>query len=234
MILPTSTRLSASVGFYVAFTLGLCLSSASKAQTFKPNADRPLFHGSLTLGFGDCDQRMCGDLEADTSPLIGVGGRFLVRPIPYFAGGVELHHNWIAADDRDADRFDEVASYFLANLVVRGILPIGRLEPWGGFGFGYSWWGYAWSEKDKEEDLTVDGINFALQSGLDYWISDAFSIGGEMRLSFPSWSERCKEETKPNETKLECRDFDTLDPPDQDELPNLLWYVGVTAGLGFG
>lgn len=215
--------------------IGVLLSSGvTHAQVMKTSNERPLFYGSLTLGFGDCDQRVCGDDEARTSPFIGAGGKFLIRPIPYFAAGVELHHNWMLADDRDQNRVDEVANYFLANVIVRGILPLDRFEPWAGLGLGYGWWGYSWDKDKKNENTTVDGVNFAFQGGADYWVSDSLTLGAEMRLSLPSWSERCTEKIEVDKAKLECRDFDSLDPEDQDELPNLLWYFGATVGLGFG
>ncbi len=220
--------------FVVVAIYVFAIDGTARAQTLQPSSDRPLFYASLTLGLGDCDQRLCGDQEGRTSPFLGAGAKFLIRPIPYFAAGAELHHNWMLADDRDQNREGEIASYFLANLVVRGILPLDRFEPWAGFGFGYGWWGYSWDKDNKDEDVTVDGLNFAFQGGADYWLTEAFTLGAEMRISLPSWSDRCKEKIEVDKTKLECRDFDSLDQDDQDELPNLLWYFGATVGLGFG
>lgn len=208
--------------------------SGASAQTSTSKQDRPLFYAAVTLGLGDCDERLCSDAEARTTPFLGTGATFLLRPIPYFAGGVELHHNWILADDEDLEREAEVASYFLANLVARGILPLGQFEPWAGAGFGYGWFGYGWDKKNKHEDVTVDGINFSFLLGANYWIDESWTVGGMFRATLPSWSDRCKESIDGDKTKLECRSFDSLDQEDRDELPDLLWYFGATLGLAFG
>lgn len=189
---------------------------------------RRLFFVTGTLGIGDCSGTLCGSSEADTGPSLGVGGGFFVRPIPYFAAGAELHYNLMTADDEDPNRRDEVARTYLANLVVRGILPIGIAEPWAGLGFGYSWFGYAWEKEKKDEDLTVDGIDVALALGVDFRVAQRWAVGATMRFAFPSWGERCTRKIEPAEVKTECRDVDSLEPEDRDELPDDVWYVGVT------
>jgi hypothetical protein len=213
--------------------------TAAPAQSQSPGAgggrsDSGLFLATATLGLGDCNELLCGASEANTAPSLGMGAGFFIRPIPYFAGGAELHYNLMSADDEDRNREGEVGRYFLANMAVRGIVPVGIVEPWAGIGLGYAWFGYAWDKDKKSEDLTVDGINLALSLGTDVRLGDRWTIGGMFRFAFPSWSERCKEKIEPDGTKLECQDTDSLDVAEREELPDRLWYLGVTGRFELG
>lgn len=188
----------------------------------------------MTLGIGDCDGTLCGPNEADTGPSFGTGGGVYVRPIPYFAAGFDLHWQLMGADDRDFDRTGEIANYFLLNLALRGIIPIeGRVEPWGGIGFGYAHWGYDWDEDRDSEDLTFNGINFALSTGADVRLVDRWWLGGMVRFAFPDWGERCRDRIRPDRVEEECRDVDTLDADERAELPDFLWYLGVNGRVDF-
>jgi len=207
------------------------------AQNAAPNAaQQRLFFGTLALGIGDCNDVLCGPAEANTGPFFGVGAGIYIRPLPWLAAGFDLHLNAILADDIDRDRADEGASYALANIAVRGIVPLNApVEPWAGLGFGYANFSYDWHKPkdDKSEDLSVTGSNLALAFGADVSVADRFWIGGALRFAFPFWTERCKEKIEPGKTDLECRDVDTLDVEDQEELPTMLWFAGVTGRVDF-
>lgn len=213
------------------------MASAQQAQR-----QYPLFFATGTLGFGDCGGGYCrhfidgnGRDEADTGPFFGLGAGFFIRPIPYFAGGVYLHYQMMGADDENRDRFDESAAYFLANLAIRGILPIDKIDLFAELGLGYGWWGYAYNrDGDRSDEITYDGLDLMLGLGLDYALTDQWAIGGIFRFGFPSWSSRCRERLEPGSSDLDCGDWDVLDVEERDEAPESLWYLGFTGSFRFG
>src|SRR5687768_7644638 len=109
-------RARGPIGVVVALVL-LGVGGEARAQAPRHR----LFFVTATAGLGDCAGTLCSDDEADTGPLLGVGGGFFVRPIPWLAGGAELHYNLMSASDRDRNRHDELAEFALASLAVRGI-----------------------------------------------------------------------------------------------------------------
>ncbi len=205
------------------------LSAASaRAQTTSRAARRvSLFFATATLGLGDCGHGLCRG-DARTGPSFGLGGGFFVRPVPYFAAGVELRQNWMSADDVHADRAGEGARYFLADIALRGIVPLGVVEPWAGIAFGYGYFGYSWQKDKKDEDVTVDGTNFEIGLGVDVRVADRISVGGTFRFALPAWSDRCRHKIEVDRIDTTCTDVDLLDPADRAELPDQLWYLGVT------
>jgi hypothetical protein len=205
------------------------------ASAQRRGREHGLFFVTATAGFGDCDDEFCDNDGADTSPLPGFGGGFYIRPIPYFAAGVDLHLNFMDADHRDDRHDDELARDWLANAAVRGIIPIGRVEPWMGASFGFAGWGYAWTDRDRnrDRDETLTGPNFAFGGGVDIRITDQFALGGMTRFAFPFWTEYCTERDDPDRHDVDCRDFDDLDPDEEDAATDMLWYVGMTGRFEF-
>lgn len=231
------TRISCAVALVTAACSLLLVAQGASAQARA--AARPgLFFANATLGVGDCTGRLCerGNDRADTAPLPGLGVGVFVRPIPYFAAGFELHHQWMSAEDGHADRFAESARDLVANIAVRGILPLGAVEPWLGVGFGYAWWGYSWEKDKKDESVTVDGTNLAFSLGVDVTVAPHWAVGGMLRFALPSWGTRCSESFDITNGRLRrtCEDVDALDAADRDELPTSLWYFGATARFDFG
>lgn len=205
------------------FTLALAASPAEAQRS--PGWDKPsLFFVTGTLGFGDCGGYDCDFEEANTGPLFGFGAGFYVRPIPFFAAGVDMHFNLMGAEDRRDGRQDEIANYWLFNVAARGIIPLGRVEPWGGVGFGFAGWNYFYSE-DWDRHRGLRGLDFAFSAGVDIALTDQFWLGGMFRFAIPSWNDRCDLE---RDGRWDCRDVDSLDLDDQHRLPDGLWYVGVT------
>lgn len=229
-------RFGAWVLTTVVFSL-LCTAESASAQA--RSAARPrLFFANATLGLGDCTGTLCsrGDDRADTGPLPGLGIGVFFRPIPYFAAGFELHHQWMSAEDGHADRFNESARDLVANLALRGILPLGAVEPWIGVGLGYAWWGYAWEKDKKDESVSVDGIDLAFSLGVDVAVAPHWAVGGMFRFALPSWGTRCRDsfDIRDGRLKTTCEDVDALDAPARDELPDSLWYLGATVRFDFG
>lgn len=211
-----------------ALTLTVALSATgARAQTNGAGARRTsLFFATATLGLGDCGHGLCRD-DARTGPSFGLGGGFFVRPIPYLAVGLELRYVSIAADDVHADRNAEAARYFLADIALRGVLPLGIVEPWAGVAFGYGYFGYFWQKDKKDEDVTVDGTNVELGLGVDVRVADRVSIGATFRFALPDWANQCRSKIEVDRIDTRCTDVDLLDPEDRDALPDQLWYLGL-------
>jgi hypothetical protein len=226
---------------FCAVSVWLVAATASAQGTGQSRAEKRLFFVTATVGFGDCNDTDCGGPEVDgspsdreTSPSFGTGAGIYVRPIPYFAAGLDLHYNFMAADHFGGGRTDEHASYWLANLAVRGIIPVGIAELWGGLGLGLAGWSFGWTrDGDEDEDIDLSGWDLALSLGADFRVADRWWIGGMFRFAFPFWGERCRERVEPGRTDLECRDWEQLDPDDQEELTDLLWYTGFTGRFDF-
>ena len=220
-----------------------CVLAATSVAGAQPQDTRPLFFATGTVGLGDCGGGYCrhhidgdgGDNQADTGPFLGFGAGFFIRPIPYFAGGVFLHYQLMGAEDENPDRFGEVARYFLANLALRGILPIDAIDLFAELSFGYAWWGYA-HDRDggRTDDVTFDGIDVMLGLGLDYALSEQWAIGGIFRFGWPSFSDRCVERIEPGEQRLDCDSWEVLEPDERDDAPAQLWYLGFTGSFRFG
>ena len=225
-------------GVFIAANLLLLFAAAGASAQARRPAAPGLFFANATLGIGDCAGTLCGpgNDNASTAPLPGIGIGVYVRPIPYFAAGLELHHQWMSAEDGRSDRFSEGATDVIANLALRGILPLGIVEPWIGVGLGYAWWRYAWEKDKKVESLSIDGTNFAFSLGVDVNVAPHWSVGGMFRYALPSWGTRCKESIDISDGKLkrECKDVDALDAEDRAELPDSLWYLGATVRFEFG
>ena len=235
---PRSIRRFLLVALAGPAALAIVLSAGpARAQQQTRRPDR-LFFATATLGIGDCDDVDCGPLEANTGPLPGIGAGIYVRPIPYFAAGVDLHFNWMTADDPDRDREHEGSRYYLLNFALRGIIPLGDVEPWGGVGFGFAGWGYSYDRPDRDDDRTLTGVDLAMSMGVDVSVADRWWIGGMFRLAFPLWDERCRERIdyragEPDRVELDCRNVDSLDPDEQHDMTDLLWYLGVTGRVDF-
>lgn len=212
-----------------SLTLALLLAPAAAEAQRRPGYEVPsLFFLTLTGGLGDCAGYDCDFEEADTGPLFGFGAGFYVRPIAYFAAGIDAHLNFMTADDRDDRRVDEIANYWLFNFAARGILPLGRVEPWGGVGFGFTGWNYYWVRDGRERQDSLSGLDFAFALGLDVALNDHFWVGGTFRYAFPFWNDACDVDDSGRER---CEPVDNLDVDEQHELPDGLWYFGVTGRL---
>ena len=205
------------------------LAARAEAQRRPGYEDPSVLFITATTGLGDCAGYDCDVNEADTGPLFGFGAGFYVRPIAFFAAGVDSHFNLIAADDRDDNRLEEVAHYWLFNLAARGIIPLGRVEPWGGVGFGFTGWNYYWTRNDgRDEARGLTGVDFAFSFGADVALTDQFWLGGMFRFAIPFWNDWCRLHDDGRET---CEPVDNLDVEDQHRLPDGLWYFGVTGRL---
>lgn len=59
-------------------------------------------------------------------------------------------------------------------------------------------------------------------------------FGGLLRVNVPFWDEHCRERIENDGSqKLNCDPVDELDAEDRDELPDVLWYLGVTGRVDF-
>lgn len=226
--------------FILAFVAALAVASsfattASAQQRGAFNQEHTLFFANLALGIGDCGGIWCGPAEGGTGPHFGLGAGIYVRPIPFFAAGFDLHMNWMSAEHEADNRFDEGASYRLGNIAVRGILPLHDVEPWLGLGFGLAGWSYGWTRDTRDEEVSVTGTDVALSAGVDVHLTDRFWLGGMFRIAVPYWDDRCREEYdfRDDRYDVECRPVETLDLEDQEELPDSLWFVGITGRVDF-
>jgi hypothetical protein len=207
----------------------LLVASGADAQQRRGFEDPSLLFVTATTGLGDCAGYDCDVEEANTGPLFGFGAGFYVRPIAFFAAGIDSHFNLIAADDRDDNRIDEIGHYWLFNLAARGIIPLGRVEPWGGVGFGFAGWNYYWTRPDgRDEARGLSGVDFAFSFGADVALTDQFWLGGMFRFAIPFWNDSCRLH---DDGRDDCRSVDQLDVDDQHRLPDGLWYFGVTGRL---
>jgi hypothetical protein len=59
-------------------------------------------------------------------------------------------------------------------------IPIGRLEPYATLGAGYASLGSFKTDSPLVSDVTVRGFNARLGVGLDYYLSNTFSLGGNL------------------------------------------------------
>jgi len=112
-----------------------------------------------------------GALVPDTSqtsavgPLVGVGGGLRLL---YFTVGP--HFRFAHFSDWDL---------WTLNLDFGWHVPLGRLEPYGTLGGGYARLGHA---ADKllgaDRGVSIAGFDVRLGGGLDYYVTNVFSIGG--------------------------------------------------------
>jgi len=210
----------------------LAWASPASAQR-RPSSEGSLFLLSFALGVGDCDDWLCGPGEKDTGPHLGFGVQAHVRPVPFFAIGGDFHYQIMSADAVDLPQ-DESADYMLANLSLRGYIPTQSIvEPWIGLGFGWAHWGYSAVDGGKERAHTLSGTDLAISAGVDVQVADHVAVGGMFRLAFPYWQERCKDKIEVDRVTEECRDVDTLEPLEQDQMPDMLWFLGAHLRLDF-
>lgn len=68
-------------------------------------------------------------------------------------------------EHEDRDRTGEVATYALADVAVRGIVPLGGVEPWGMLEVGSTHCSHAWDEDHREEEVSLTGPNLGFGFG---------------------------------------------------------------------
>ncbi|MBI2895335.1 MAG: hypothetical protein HYY06_17400 [Deltaproteobacteria bacterium] len=183
-----------------------------------------------SLGLSDCTGENCSDgdrlLYEGTS--VGIGGEVVgvFRPIPLIGLGAGLHYNIVGVDDMPAE--DNSMDYVNIELGAR-LYPIsnGPVDISFGPTFGYTFAGIKSEDDSGELTRTLKGWTVGGQVGGEYFLAPLMSAGLSIRLWKPFWSEYCEEgDLVSGESWDDCEDVNDLEDDDQDDLPQIIWYVG--------
>jgi hypothetical protein len=101
---------------------------------------------------------------------------------PYFsaAGGIRLLYLTVGPHFRFA-HFTAWDLWTL-NLDVGWHIPLGKLEPYAVLGGGFAKVGRSADSMPIMRDVSVSGFNVRLGSGLDYYLSNVFSVGASVQF----------------------------------------------------
>ena len=233
-------------------TIGLVLMMALASLPALSWADLPPPYGEVEGGFAEVtfgvnglttDEYVDGsDLDADVGPAVGLSFAGGWRPMDYLALDLLVHWAFLSADVEDAD--SDFSAFLAVMPEVRGHLPMGRFDPWIGFGLGYAMT-YTRMEGDislgflgrvnYEGRIMLHGLGIGVSFGLDIWLTRNLAVSPFFRMVFGVWTKACLDTTVNGDHDEDCDDPNDLydDNPwlgDGDDLPHL-WIVG--AGLTY-
>jgi hypothetical protein len=174
--------------------------------------------------------------DIDIGPLVGLFLSGAYRPIDWVSVGLLAHYGFLAADFEDVD--DDVAGFFGLLVEVRGRLPMSRVDPWVGFGFGYAMtFSHGWGDVnvpilgDVEYDgkVVLHGVGLGIGVGVDIFITRQFALAPFFRMIFGVYPGGCAEYTLGDSHDEVCDDLEDLyNDNEPDDLPHL-WIVGLAA-----
>lgn len=175
-------------------------------------------------------------VDIDIRPLVGLFMAGYYRIIDYVSLGLLIHYGFLAADFNNAD--DDTSGFFSALFEVRGHLPIGRFDPWIGFGFGYAMtFAHGWGDffgVDYDLRGSLHGVGLGVSLGLNIFITRQFALGPFFRMIFGIYPTACF--TNASDPDDPDRDCDTVEDMyldnEPDDYPHL-WIVGLSATYMF-
>jgi len=165
------------------------VSAEERTPPFRTDLGVDLFLGLNICVGGDGNATLPGSCSG-MKPGVAVGGSFFHRPYSFLAVGFDLnyrefkgnyHHEW---------------GDFFGGPKVRGILPLGRIEPFIDFGVGYaeSWYrgvGSATVGETIDQKGEFRGIAISAAVGADYFFLPGLGAGLDVRLLHPFFQESC-------------------------------------------
>lgn len=197
------------------------------------------FVGQLELGLGWCTDDACDEdnpIDAQLKSGLALGAFLGYRfPFRYLSAGFNFAFAFHPVDDEANYADDASAHSFGFDFDLRGHpLVEGPIDPWVGVGFGYAFASASWTNNlanDRDESTSVSGPTFVFSFGGDYWLSDQFALGAQVRYALLFASELCietewSEGIYDDDTCVEPEEWEDRDNAfynfDEDDLPDLV------------
>lgn len=231
-------------------TMGAATPAAARAKIVWDRTGGPVWSQRSgpgiggVLGINQCLREYC-DHHWDTVPSIALTGMFIYRFMPNFAIFVDAHIGHLGA--RLDPRFYEHDGGVLFGATGGGEfhLPIGTwLDPYVGFGMGYSFLGLFGKYKDVNSNpdysMRLHGLNLEMRTGIDFFFvkkAPTFSLGPQFRIGFPVWLKACWGDGPADQCTDPDNLYDNRDPRYRlgfhDHESPYLFHFGVAAKYGF-
>jgi hypothetical protein len=103
---------------------------------------------------------------------------------PYFGGAGGMRFVYVTVGPRFRYASFTDWSVWTLNLDVGWHAPFGKLDTYGTIGAGYTKVTLSDEVKARSGDTSIGGFDIRLGSGLDYYFSNVFSVGGMIAIDF--------------------------------------------------